>query len=170
MTAIRAISAISAIAFCASTANAQAPLASERIAVTAAPAPVPIVIHQSAQASVPAMVAGGLLGGAIGLIAGGYSGALLTNNRAGPDDLSFLPGLIWGAAVGESVMLPVGVHLVNRQRGKLLPAVMASTVLGVGGLALALATQDSEPIPGIILAAVPLAQLATAITIERRAR
>lgn len=139
-------------------AHAQAPLRMNRFAETS---------MQSSGRSVPALVFAGLVAGGVGMFVGGYSGALITDDPNNYDDVDFLPGLIWGATLGESVMLPVGVHLANRRQGKVIPAILASTAIGLGGVALAIAAQDRTPVPGLILGLTPVAQLAASIAIER---
>lgn len=139
-------------------AHAQAPLHSVRFSHAAV---------QSTRGSVPVMGIAGLAAGGIGMFVGGYTGARITDDRDNYDDVDFLPGLIWGATIGESLMLPVGVHLANRRQGKLLPAMLASAAIGLGGVTLAIAAQDRTPVPGIILGLTPFAQLATSIAIER---
>lgn len=139
-------------------ANAQAPVRIDRFAQTSV---------QSSGASVPVMVLAGLAAGGIGMFVGGYTGALITDDRNNYDDVDFLPGLIWGATLGESLMLPVGVHLANRRQGKLIPALLASAAIGLGGVALAIAAQDRTPVPPIILGLTPIAQLTASIAIER---
>ncbi len=114
------------------------------------------------------MVAAGLGGGVVGFVVGGYIGARLSDDPNNYEDLDALAGGLAGGTIGESLLLPVAVHLTNHRRGKVLPAMLASTALGVGGVWLAIATQDSAPLPGIILSLTPIAQLISSITIERR--
>lgn len=146
----------------ASTAHAQGLLRTERFST-------PLVMQQSENGSIPKMAAIGLLGGGIGLVVGGLGGTVITDDRSSDssDDLSFLSGMVVGGTIGESLMLPLGVHLGNKRRGQLMPAMLASLAIGAGGVVLAIATEDQAPLPGVILALTPIAQLVTSIAIER---
>src|SRR5688572_20486113 len=114
------------------------------------------------------MIAGGLVGGALGLLVFGYAGALIADNQADTgEDLAALGGFVVGASIGEALMMPLGVHLVNHRRGNYGTAALVSVAIAAGGLALAFATEDQSPLPGIILVAIPIAQIATSVAIER---
>jgi hypothetical protein len=106
------------------------------------------------------LIGGGLLAGATGGLAGMYSGALLTANAC--EDCAIIGG-IYGLAAGVSGGIPLGVHLSNGGRGKLVPSLLASVAIGGAGLGLAIAADE----PAVLLA-VPVLQLAAAIGIERR--
>ena len=141
-------------------AHAQTPLRVERF-----PAATP---QKTRIASVPSMAAGGLVGGAIGLIVFGYLGAVIADDPDSSEDLDALGGFVLGGALGEATMLPLGVHLVNRRQGNYAASMLASVGIVVAGLGLAFLTEDQAPLPGIILAAIPVAQLTSSIVIERR--
>jgi hypothetical protein len=116
--------------------------------------------------SSPALALGGLLGGAVGFVGGFYAGALMADGDDG-DDLDFLSGGVAGATIGEGLLLPLGVHVANGQRGSYLHSAAASLGIAAAGL-LALEALHYDP-PGapIVLVAVPVAQLAASIAIER---
>jgi hypothetical protein len=114
------------------------------------------------------MIFGGLVGGAIGFFAFGFAGALIADSQAddGSDGFEALGGFVVGAVVGESVMLPLGVHVANRRRGDYALELLASAAIAGVGVGLTAAMEDM----GIVfLPAIPIAQLATSIAIERRA-
>ena len=113
------------------------------------------------------MAAYGALTGAAGLLLGGLVGAALSGDRDESDSwVNALQGAVIGGTVGESLMLPVGVHLANDRRGDLLLSMPASLVIGVAGAVFARnASSKTENLPILIL--TPLAQLAASIAIER---
>jgi hypothetical protein len=92
-------------------------------------------------------------------MAGGWVGG---KAREGACEDCALGGLLYGAVAGGSAALPVGVHLANGRRGRLGPSLLASLALGGAGLGAAALTNEY----GILLA-VPVAQLVSAIAIER---
>lgn len=141
---------------CAAPATAQV-----RPPSLAAPSPEP-------PSPVGVMVLGGIGGGAIGLLAGGYLGAALETARCGGEPFCGLAGTIFGGIAGEVLMLPLGVHLANGSRGRYLPAALASAAVGVAGLLVVAAAENASDRAGMAVAiAVPVAQIATAISIER---
>jgi hypothetical protein len=117
-----------------------------------------------APAPVGGMIVGGLAGGTIGFFAGGYAGfALDGGNRVCGDDPCGVEGALWGVVLGESVVLPLGVHIANGRRGNYGTELLTSVGIAVGGVMLA-AASDS----GIPLLLVPIAQIASGIAIEKR--
>jgi hypothetical protein len=113
------------------------------------------------------MAAYGLLTGAAGFLVGGLVGAALSGDRDDADSwVEALEGAVIGGTVGESLMLPVGVHLANDRRGDLLWSMPASLAIGVAGAAIGRRLESTgKAWPIIIL--TPLAQLAASIAIER---
>ncbi|MBA2565773.1 MAG: hypothetical protein H0V09_10170 [Gemmatimonadetes bacterium] len=67
-----------------------------------------------------------------------------------------------GAAVGESVLLPLGVHVANGRQGNFGLELLASLGIGAAGVGLAVATDNGLP----LIPVVP-AQLLASIAIER---
>ncbi|MDZ7288985.1 MAG: zinc ribbon domain-containing protein [candidate division KSB1 bacterium] len=122
-----------------------------------------IVQSYRRQGSVAGPVAGGLWAGAIGLFAGGLIGARIDEASSdGYEEWDGLAGLVIGAPIGEALLLPVGVHLANRRQGNLPLALFASIGIAGAGIGLAAAAED-----GRILIAIPVAQLAACVAIER---
>jgi hypothetical protein len=113
------------------------------------------------------MAAYGLLIGAAGLLVGGVVGAALSGDRDDSDSwVESLQGAVIGSTIGESLMLPVGVHLANDRRGDLLLSMPASLAIGVAGAAIGRKLESTgKAWPVLIL--TPLAQLVAAIAIER---
>ncbi|HEX2091714.1 MAG TPA: hypothetical protein VHG28_04895 [Longimicrobiaceae bacterium] len=118
-------------------------------------------------ASLPLLAVGGVVGGTVGVFVGAVAG-MYTACAPRPDEEGcFLRGLMPGVVAGESLLLPVGVHLVNGRRGSFGLSLLASAGLGAAGWGLLEATHYNEPAAPVIVTVVPLAQLAAAIAIER---
>ena len=113
------------------------------------------------------MAAYGLLTGAAGVLLGGLVGAALGGDTEDADSwVEGLQGAVIGATIGESLMLPIGVHFGNGRQGELLWSMPASLAIGVAGAALGREFESSgRSWPVLIL--TPIAQLAAAIAIER---
>lgn len=113
------------------------------------------------------MAAYGALTGAAGLLLGGLVGAALSGDRDEADSwVEALQAAVIGGTVGESLMLPVGVHLANDRQGDLLLSMPASLAIGVAGAALARNVDSKKKnLPLLIL--TPVAQLVASIAIEK---
>jgi len=156
---------ISALVVCVlllsgSAAHAQAPYRSTsfEIAALRTPLTVPQPVANGR------MAIGGLALGAIGFFGGGFAGALLFQSEDDdPDGLDALERFAVGAVIGETALLPFGVHLANKRQGNLLPALLASAA--ITGASLAIATSGEDQIE--VLIPVPIIQLVAAIVIER---
>lgn len=110
------------------------------------------------------LVMGGLGLGVVGVFLGGYAGARIEENGGcAYDDFCGLAGAVVGATVGETILLPAGVHLANDQRGSYALDVGAAALAGLGGWILTFATND-----GTFLLAIPAGQLIAAVLVERR--
>ena len=107
-------------------------------------------------------ILGGLIGGAVGSLA-----ALPAVAGCTAGDECIFP-LLAGGIMGESVGVPLGVHLAERRGGSLLVGTVAS--LGIAGLGVAAIgyVGDSGSPPVAISVLVPVAQIAVSTFIERR--
>jgi hypothetical protein len=105
------------------------------------------------------MVLGGLLLGAGGL----FAGALVGDRFQSFPCEDCIEGAFYGALVGESLAIPLGVHLGNGRRGHAGAELAAS--LGIGALGVGAAALTDE---WTLILAVPIAQIVSAIAIERR--
>jgi hypothetical protein len=114
----------------------------------------------------PALALGGLLGGAVGIVGGFYLGAALADGED-TNDLDFLSGGVAGAAIGEGLLLPAGVHVANDSRGSYTLSAAASLGIAAAGLLALEALHYDAPGAPIVLVAVPIAQLVTSVAIER---
>jgi hypothetical protein len=104
------------------------------------------------------MILGGVLLGAGGLIGGGLIGQHLEGSPC--EDC--IIGPFFGALAGESLAIPLGVHLGNGRRGDVGPALAASLGIGAAGLGAALLSEKAA-----VLLAIPVLQIAASIAIER---
>lgn len=121
----------------------------------------PITFHDDAGASSGAMLLGGVAGGALGLVAGAYLGQHFVLEELGGSE--YVPGgLLIGAAVGEIIGLPLGVHLANGRRSNYRRnALLSAGVFGVGALLTA-------PTSGISLLLVLPVQLGIVVGAEQK--
>lgn len=104
------------------------------------------------------MIFGGILLGAGGLIGGALIGQHL--ERSPCEDC--ILGAFVGALAGESLAIPLGVHLANRGRGDVGPALAASIGIAAAGLGAAVLSRE-----GGVLLAIPVLHIAASIAIER---
>ena len=125
-------------------------------------------IGDTANASIGLLYLGGIAGGAIGLFGGVFVGMAMEQaaNECEGELLCGVSGGAWGAIVGETFMLPLGVHLVNGSRGPIIAQMLASSaVTGAAFLTAYLAPNLDD----YWVFAVPVAQLIAVVTLERRA-
>ena len=94
--------------------------------------------------------------------AGLFGGALVGDRFQSYPCEDCIEGAFYGALAGESLAIPLGVHLADRGRGKLGPPLAAS--VGIGALGLGAAALSDQY--GIMLA-VPVLQLGASVGIER---
>lgn len=112
------------------------------------------------------LVLGGIVGGALGLYAGAYAGYAVEGIGVRADlwerSNEYVPaGALLGAIAGETLLLPLGVHLVNGRQGKYWSSALLSAGVTAVGLLLAL------PTGGISLLVIPVGQLYTSVRNER---
>ena len=155
----------------ASPAGAQraAPPLSALRADEAGPVPAPYVpaLQESGRYGSDATLAlGGVAGGALGALGGAAAGFALETTLTGceGDEFCGFGGILLGGAVGEMVMLPLGVHMANRSRGRYAPSLGMSFAVMLAGFTIA--SQAGEA-AGVVVAAIPITQLVAAIAVER---
>ncbi|MCI0695062.1 zinc ribbon domain-containing protein [candidate division KSB1 bacterium] len=130
---------------------------------TASPAQDWTEPNYRSRGSAEGCMAAGLLAGTIGFFGGGLVGAKIDQASSdGYEEWDGLYGFVVGAPIGESLLLPVGVHLANGRRGNLPLAVLASVGIAGTGIAMAASAGDAK-----ILVAIPIAQLLACTAIER---
>ena len=112
----------------------------------------------SSGGNVGGMILGGVALGAAGL----FGGALIGDRFQRFPCEDCIEGAFYGALAGESLAIPLGVHLADHRRGNLAPALVASLGIGALGLGAAVVTDQW----GILLA-IPVLQVAASIGIER---
>jgi|GEM_PF-4981727 len=105
-----------------------------------------------------------VLGGAAGAGAGIVGGALAGMAYSCMDECGYRAPL-WGAIVGEIVLLPLGVHVANGRKGSYGLELLASAGLGAGGVLLGQQWTDAAPYLAYL---VPLAQIAAVAYVEQR--
>jgi hypothetical protein len=146
-----------------------APLAAQRPSVRWARWEAPALGSARGSASRPhgattvGMIAAGVGGGTVGFFAGGFIGYELGGGSlVCGDDACGLEEAAYGAIAGESVLLPLGVHVANRRQGNYGLSLLASAAIGGLGILAVNASHD-----GIPLIVVPVAQLVSSVLIER---
>jgi hypothetical protein len=109
------------------------------------------------------MLLSGIGLGAVGVLVGGLAGEQIDENSCAPgDDFCGLGGLIVGAFIGETLALPLGVHIAGKKGSYGLELV---TSLGITALGVAAANATD----GISLVFIPPLQLWACIAQELRA-
>jgi hypothetical protein len=137
----------------------------------------------AAQASGLRLVAGGIGGGAAGVLAGGLA-AVAARSLVPCDDQDgcireYGDWAVTGAFIGESLLLPLGTHLANGRQGQLAPALLASAGIGAAGVAAYWSIQkygtddwgntrgNPDALTTLTLVAMPVLQLVSSVLIER---
>lgn len=110
---------------------------------------------------------GGLVGGALGFFAGGFSGVAVCGCSSGGGEYDALEAFFLGAAVGTAVTIPLGVHLSNHLEGSYLTALAVSIGISAVALAAAFALHDETASPALVLM-IPVSQIISSVLIERR--
>jgi len=125
-----------------------------------------------AQPPVAGLVLAGAGGAAIGTLGGAFLGYHL--DRSGPNwgcaqgcEDPGLYGLVGGWFIGSALLTPIAVHLANERRGSLSSSYLASAAIAGAGM-LSLAAVGGSPVGAVILLGAPVAQVVSAVTIERR--
>jgi hypothetical protein len=99
--------------------------------------------------------------GAIGAVAGFVVGAVALQSRSCGELDCWVPAF-YAAMAGESLGVPVAVHLANGRQGRSRPALLASLAIGAGGLGVAMLCHDPR-----LLLAIPIGQIASSVAIEQ---
>jgi hypothetical protein len=125
-----------------------------------------VVQRYRQQGSIAGPIAGGLFAGAIGFFGGAFVGYGIDTAISDGyyDEYDGLAGLVIGAPIGESLLMPVGVHLANGRRGNLPLAMLAS--MGIAGTGIAIAASSYES-AAIVLPLSAVSQLIACVAIER---
>lgn len=110
-----------------------------------------------------AIVLAGLLGSAIGFVVGGLIEAVRCDWSI--KEAGCLEPVVYGAIIGESILLMLGVYLASPRRGSLS---ILPTLLAVGGIAAAGLTAAFATGLGGVIIAIPVAQLIVCVAIQWR--
>jgi hypothetical protein len=108
------------------------------------------------------LIVGSLLGGLGTFWLGAYLGSRFHGTPC--EDCGLEEGL-YGAALGFGLGAATGAHFANDREGRFGPSALAGMAIGAAGVLAAIETDTWE-----ILLAIPIAQIASAVMIERRAR
>lgn len=136
------------------------PVAAQRLA----PAPTEPRPARGLPASTTSLIRPGVLGGALGIVAGSVLvGIPLAHAMKPTDDGLSTPGIIIGFQLGQAVGIATGVHLGSGRRSDYPRALLVSTALAALGTAL-LWTDDFDaaferPRSQVVLVSLPVAQL-----------
>lgn len=122
---------------------------------------VPSAPREPGQARSTSMAFGGTVGGVTGFMAGALVASGLSRNCGG--EFCGLGAAFMGGLIGETLAIPLGVHLANRSQGNFGTALAGSVVSGAAALLLLDATDE-----GTFVLAIPLAQIVTSVLIEGR--
>ena len=121
------------------------------------PGPIPVICPEADPAP---LVAGGLLGGVVGMYAGAIALSAVTKGNAEDGDLY---AAVVGGLVGEIAGVAMGAHLSNRSRGDPFASVAASAVGFVAGAWISSKLDDR-----LDWLAVPLVQVPLTVMVEHR--
>ena len=105
---------------------------------------------------------GAVVGAAVGVVAIGVIGYHLDRATECDDDFCGLDGILLGGSLGSTVLAPLGAHLANDRRGRLLPSLLAAAA-GTGAVWIVAAASDDED----IILAVPFVNIITSTIVER---
>jgi hypothetical protein len=105
-----------------------------------------------------ALAFAGPLGGTAGLFAGAVVGDYFQST---PCEDCYLAAFA-GAVLGESLGIPLAVHLADGRRGRPAPGMVASLAIAAGGLVIAGQLRRAE-----FLLVVPVLQIATVVASEQ---
>ena len=132
------------------------PLARAGMAL-ATPSLRPMIHVPRSDDDTPKLVFAGVIGAAAGFVAGG-----LALRGSSCQELDCLEPALYGAVAGQSVGVPVAVHLANGKRGRPGPALLASLAIGGAGLGAAILADEPR-----LLLAIPVLQIASSIGLKR---
>src|SRR5687767_12774119 len=106
--------------------------AQQRLPSINAPLFQPNVVAAQQQRSTARLATFGLVGGGVGLVAGGLLGAIIGNDEDDTENgwIDALRGSVIGGTIGESIGLAGGVHLANDRQGSFVIATLASLAIG----------------------------------------
>jgi hypothetical protein len=111
------------------------------------------------------MIFGGLGLGFAGFLVGGFLGSAVASGCV--QEYCQLEGAFYGAAALGTLGMAYGVHLSNDKRGSLPLDFLAGAGAWVTGIAIASAVGWDEEISNVMFVAIPVAQLAVTITVEK---
>ncbi len=129
-------------------------------------AQTPLTMTRPAEPGLGGPVLGGAGLGAVGWLAGALIGARVNRGDRCYDECG-LEGAIVSGAIGGTIGMAMGVHLGNRSRGSAGVDFLVGAGVWGAGIALASASRGAGDAQGLILVAIPVAQMITMVAIER---
>ncbi len=111
------------------------------------------------QDSIVAPIWGGLLGATVGFFGGGFLGAGISGQR-GYDSIG---NSVIGAIIGETLVMPLGVHYGNKRKGSFVLDLLTSLTIVGGGL-LTIKELDADE---SFLLFIPVLQIGGTVAVER---
>lgn len=100
-----------------------------------------------------------------GFFAGAYVGSRSANSCSGDD--CGLEGAFYGAAIGGTFGMALGVHVGNRSRGNLGYDALIGAAVWTGGMVLGSAAHWNGTAATYVLVGIPIVQMIATISIER---
>ena len=140
-----------------------------------------VLAQRSSGADIGRATAGAILGGALGVAVGGFTGAAFTSSNCdsggNPDSCigPTLLGIIWGGGVGHTIGIPLGAHYIGGRRGELVPSMLVSAaIFGAEVLVLRTAVKDGQYVHKntaiATVIAAPILQIISSVMFETRGR
>lgn len=118
------------------------------------------------QGSVGKAVGIGALLGGVGFLAGGAAGFAISRDCTS-DEFCQVIGAFYGAAIGGTSGMALGVHLGNDRRGSFALDVLTGAAVWGLGIGIAAATDWNEPVTWTAFIGVPIGQLAATVAVEQ---
>ena len=111
------------------------------------------------------LVLAGIVGGAIGVLVGGYIGNSAAVICDSSGDFGCLESAVWGAFIGESIVMPLGVQLASPRRWNILLLFLRLVSVGAISVPSAVVALTTIRFEEILLATLVI-QLGVCIGIE----
>lgn len=111
-----------------------------------------------------ASIGAGIGLGVVGFAAGAFAALVMTQDCT---EVDCLEAAFYGAAAGGTFGMALGVHLGNKRRGSLALDFVTGTAIWGAGIEIAEASNWDDTVTGVAFVAIPNAQLASTVAVER---